>query len=237
MHVLPDVVPAIHPTLDLHVIFERSKTSTAVDRWLDVEPGVFLPSRRTMGPPRIQATVFHPETRLYTLMIVDPDVPDPANKTFQTYLHLLQPNVPLSAQTTFRKNISLKSTPVPYVPPHPQKGTPYHRYVTLLLPQLRPIELKKKDIPRREGFNVRDFVAKYQLGSLSASEAVKMNMVPETYAEKIGGGLGGGIHMWREVWDEDVSQIYKGILKTPEPTYGHPPKPDPYQGQKKNKYF
>lgn len=39
-----------------------------------------------------------------------------------------------------------------------------------------------------------------------------MQMVPETYKQKIGKGMAGGIHMWRAVWDEDVSTIYKDVL-------------------------
>ena len=35
-------------------------------------------------------TVFHPETRYYTLLLVDPDVPDPETRGFTTYLHWLQ---------------------------------------------------------------------------------------------------------------------------------------------------
>lgn len=35
-------------------------------------------------------TVFHPETRYYTLLLVDPDVPDPEHRGFTTYLHWMQ---------------------------------------------------------------------------------------------------------------------------------------------------
>ena len=78
-----------------------------------------------------------------------------------------------------------------YIPPHPQKGTKYHRYVILLLPQLSPIE--KIAVPRFEdgerlGFDVRKFMSTYGLGG------------------------NGGAHIWREVWDEEVSRIYHDIL-------------------------
>lgn len=39
-----------------------------------------------------------------------------------------------------------------------------------------------------------------------------MRMVPRTYADRIGTGMSGGIHMWRAVWDQDVSKIYQKVL-------------------------
>ena len=51
------------------------------------------------------------------------------------------------------------------------------------------------DIPivsdqERLGFNVRKFASQWNLN----------------------GAKGGGVHMWREVWDDDVSLIYRDIL-------------------------
>jgi len=51
------------------------------------------------------------------------------------------------------------------------------------------------DIPivsdqERLGFNVRKFASQWNLD----------------------GAKGGGVHMWREVWDDDVSLIYRDIL-------------------------
>lgn len=51
------------------------------------------------------------------------------------------------------------------------------------------------DIPivpdeERLGFDVRSFVQKWNLN----------------------GARGGGAHMWRQVWDENVSLIYKDVL-------------------------
>lgn len=59
------------------------------------------------------------------------------------------------------------------------------------------------------------------------------------------GTKGGGVHMWREVWDETVSKIYADVLskwsflellwarltlrvETEEPVFGRMPKPDRY---------
>lgn len=119
--------------------------------------------------------------------------------------YITRPNIPLSATSSDLTNLNSHTT---YIPPHPQRGTPYHRYVTLLLPQ-PPISKyslstaarvtgptsRHLDIPvvpdeERHGFNVREFVGKWELNAAS----------------------GGGAHMWREIWDKDVSEIYKNIL-------------------------
>jgi len=89
MHVVPDVIPTINPTIDLHVIVDPLK-KTSIPRDPSVEPGIFLPTAevrslpcgwyrspnifhsQTIQQPRVQATVFHPETRLYTLLVIDP---------------------------------------------------------------------------------------------------------------------------------------------------------------------
>ena len=122
-----------------------------------------------------------------------------------------RPNIPLSA--THRDRSPDLNTHTTYIPPHPQRGTPYHRYVVLLLPQppasgtpdytlntaarAPPSQISSAylDIPvvsnaEREGFDVRAFMQKWGLD----------------------GSKGGGVHMFREIWDEDVSNIYKNIL-------------------------
>jgi hypothetical protein len=75
----------------------------------------------------------------------------------------------------------------PYVPPHPHRGTKYHRYVLLLLPQPEgAIDVPTLDAEQRAHFDVRAFCAHYALD----------------------GAKGGGAHMWRAVWSEDVSKMY-----------------------------
>ncbi|KAA1475448.1 PEBP-like protein [Dentipellis sp. KUC8613] len=209
MHVVPDLVPELQPSLDLRVNFpepppESLYLRTRVKRkYAAVEPGTYLLNERTRKPPRLYTTVFHTDPRLYTLLMVDPDVPDEENASFTTYLHWLQPNVTLSTSTT---TLNLPTTHTPYIPPHPARGTPYHRYVLLLLPQSSPTE--RISVPtgiERLGFDVRKFVEEHGL--------------------RVDGG---GVHMWRAVWDEDSSKVWTDVLKLPEPRFGFAPKPDPY---------
>jgi large subunit ribosomal protein L35 len=112
-----------------------------------------------------------------------------------------------------------------YVPPHPHRGTKYHRYVLLLLPQPEgAIDVPTLDAEQRAHFDVRAFCAHYALD----------------------GAKGGGAHMWRAVWSEDVSKMYgtrlgqyslgylfattvlTDALAGEEPRFGRPRKPDPY---------
>lgn len=120
------------------------------------------------------------------------------------------------ALTTLRENspnISLSSTKstisaealLPYVPPHPQNGTPYHRYTFLLLAQPSELTLAAEAV-EREGLDVRQFVKEHNL------EAA-------------------GISFFRQKWDKDVSAIYEQVLGQKEPRFGRAPKVDTYQGR------
>jgi large subunit ribosomal protein L35 len=95
------------------------------------------------------------------------------------------------------------------------------------------------DIPtfadsERLGFNLRDFIAQYKLGD--------------------GAGVGGGAHMFRQVWNPFVSNVYENVLskllhrlfvqqftqqslETAEPKYGLPRKVDVYEEVKKAKRY
>ncbi|KAG6809515.1 hypothetical protein H0H92_015961 [Tricholoma furcatifolium] len=226
MNVIPDVLPDLRPTVDIHVVARTTikERETTQKVHTTVEPGTFLLAG--------QASATISRDNLARL-----DVPDEDTQSFRTYLHWLKPNIPLSATTQSRINLHGDT---PYIPPHPQQGTPYHRYVLLLLPQphldhlnvdSRPLNAEARstpdvptsvnlDIPpvtaeERRNFDVRAFVEKWGL-----------NKVP-----------GGGAHMWREVWSQKVSDIYENILKEPEPRFGRPPKEDPYLEYKQRKRY
>ncbi|KAJ7232848.1 phosphatidylethanolamine-binding protein [Mycena haematopus] len=244
MKVLPDVLPVLHPSIDLHVtarlmpehfesLMKRNRFQRRVNTFKEVVPGNYLTPRQTRVPPKLYANVFHTDVRLYTMLLVDPDVPDPENKTYTTFLHWLKPNIPLSATHTGR--IPLLNTHTTYIPPHPQRGTPYHRYTLLLLPQpplpgmkcdplANVVTLSRRiDVPvipdeQRLHFDVRAFAKQYGLN----------------------GAMGGGAHMWREVWDKYVGAVYRYELHKPQPMYGRPPRADPqreaHSGPTRQKY-
>lgn len=89
---------------------------------------------------------------------------------------------------------SPEETLFPYIPPHPQNGTPYHRYCVFLLENPDPkakIDVGPMSKGSRNDFNMRDFIAQY-------------GFKPE---------CAGGAHFWRELWDPTVSDIYRTILR------------------------
>jgi len=236
MKVIPDVLPDLRPSIDLHITVRASSDERKKSKKMQVtvEPGTFLLPAQTVIPPKLYANVFHTDTRLYTMLLVDPDVPNEEEQTFRTFLHWMKPNVPLSA--LYQARILDLNSHTPYIPPHPQRGTPYHRYVLLLLPQppasgssyTRNGEVRAKpgsptsvhleippitDVERRH-FDVRDFMRQWGLE-----------------------GIQGGAHMWREVWSETVPKVYADVLKEEEPRYGRHRKADPYAEVKRRKRY
>ncbi|KAI7907827.1 phosphatidylethanolamine-binding protein [Cokeromyces recurvatus] len=194
MNVIPDLLPTgLNPTIDVAV--------KLLPDGQQVEPGVFLKPEQSVQCPEIEITNFHVEQRLYTLMLVDPDSPDVENKTYQQYCHWLLSNVPLSTTSTIIKG---GDSILDYIPPHPQKGTKYHRYTLIVCEQ--PNEGQEKvdiKVNSRDHFDVKGLVQSYALKTTGAT-------------------------FFRQVWDEQVSKIYNEILKQNEPIYGKPPKVERY---------
>jgi len=93
-------------------------------------------------------------------------------------------NIPLEAT---KSTIDGGNTILPYIPPHPPKGTKYHRYTVAALEQ--PSQFDVNQVKAERVMNAREFVKDYNLTVRGAS-------------------------FFREVWDEDVTKIYQEILGT-----------------------
>ncbi|GAA5933242.1 YbhB/YbcL family Raf kinase inhibitor-like protein [Sporobolomyces koalae] len=200
MSVTPDLLPEIAPEADLRIQIGEQQ----------IVPGVFTKpaeAAQTRGGIEVTAQVYHPDERLYTLLLVDPDVPDEMNQSFTTFAHWIVPNIPLSATSPSVLPLSSLASALPFIPPHPQNGTPYHRYTVLLFAQAdnAPLQLSEHEIERLD-FNTRDFVAEHKLEAK-------------------------GVSFFRQKWDSSVSKIYEEVLQQPEPRYGRPPKMDTYVGR------
>lgn len=97
MNVVPDLLPGIHPSLDLHLTvpyplnkqFKRSIKSGGKDI-VAVEPGSFVSPTQTARAPGLWAHAWHLDVRLYTMVMIDPDVPDEETSSFTTYLHWMK---------------------------------------------------------------------------------------------------------------------------------------------------
>jgi large subunit ribosomal protein L35 len=165
-----------------------------------------------------------------------------------------RPNIPLSA--THRDRIPDLNTHTTYTPPHPQRGTPYHRYVSLCLPQ-PPASGALDYTLNTAARSSPDQVTSAYLDIPVVSNAERKGFDVHAFMQKWGldGSKGGGAHMFREIWDEDVSRIYKNVLGESltvftwgaegvhlsigeeEPHYGRPRKPDPYAKLKHSKRY
>lgn len=231
MKVIPDVLPDLRPSIDV-TLTVRPPLIARSYKPVPIEPGSYIEPLSTMSPPGVNVTAFHTDTRLYTLLLVDPDVPDEVNETYTTYLHWMCPNVPLSAFT--KGPLKGLNTHTRYVPPHPQYGTKYHRYSFLMLPQ-PPISdyslstetqaskeptSQRLNIPvvheeQRKDFDVRAFAKRWQLD----------------------GRTGGGAHLWRAVHDSTVDTIYTRIFGQEAPRYGIPKKADRYEDLRERKKY
>uniref|UniRef100_A0A0E0ETS5 Uncharacterized protein n=1 Tax=Oryza meridionalis TaxID=40149 RepID=A0A0E0ETS5_9ORYZ len=92
------------------------------------------------------------QTKLYTLVMVDPDAPSPSKPEYREYLHWLVTDIP--------EAIDARNEIVPYEAPRPPAGI--HRLVFVLFKQ----EARQTVYAPgwRQNFNVRDFSAFYNLG-------------------------------------------------------------------------
>ncbi|KAI8370448.1 phosphatidylethanolamine-binding protein, partial [Radiomyces spectabilis] len=187
MNVIPDLLPPdLMPVVDVQIRVNEEAEP--------IEPGVFVKPEQTINAPLVDVTNFHMDTRLYTLLLVDPDSPDVANKTYKQRCHWLMANVPLSAT---QSRVTDGNTILEYVPPHPEKGTKYHRYTLIAYEQPNQDKLDIK--AERDAFDTKAFAEKHGL---------KVR----------------GVSFFREEWDPSVSKVYE-IMGVSEPIYGKPPKP------------
>lgn len=181
MHVVPDILPKLDLTAEVDLLFGRRF----------VEPGSFVESQTSEAPPRLRVQVFDQGERFISILVVDPDVPDLESDSFTSRLHYLAINIPLSPTNPKLELSSLSTseqTISPWLPPHAQKGAPYHRLTLLVLEhednEKLDVETMKKISSTREGFNVRSFLTK------SKSHPI-------------------GAFMFRTIWDEGM----KGVME------------------------
>lgn len=64
------------------------KADCCLERWLIVYFSSLV-AGQTIEAPTIEVTTFHPEEKLYTILVVDLDYPDQQTKSFRTFAHWL----------------------------------------------------------------------------------------------------------------------------------------------------
>ncbi|CUS09731.1 unnamed protein product [Tuber aestivum] len=207
MHVIPDVLPNIDPIVDVRVHFKGRKAppgqildSLMVEEFPTVRVIPFkdeemLCTIAVVDPGIVMPFLCIPSaTRANNPL----DVPDPKRDTGatglceckhfahrQTHVNTFSSNIPISpAQTTAVGPLAKPAdTIVPYLPPHAQKGTPYHRYAMIVFKQPGKIDPATLggDI-NKDYFTMRGFQDKNKLCSI-------------------------GAFMWRVEWDSHTKEI------------------------------
>ncbi|XP_017046585.1 protein D1 [Drosophila ficusphila] len=98
----------------------------------------------------------------YTLLMVDPDVPNVVTPTHREFLHWMVLNIP-------GNHLPLGDVRVGYMGAAPLAGTGTHRFIFLLYRQRDYTKFSFPKLPKhsvrgRNGFTVKDFAKKYRLG-------------------------------------------------------------------------
>jgi large subunit ribosomal protein L35 len=165
MKVVPDVIPNCDPALDVKISFGKKA----------VQPGDFVESHVSENPCQLTLQTFDRGEKLVAVAIVDPDVPNPETDSFGSRCHFLATNITISATQPLVDLAKLSAATqilLPWLPPHAQKGSPYHRLSIIVLQQKDniPIDLEvaRKKV-QRDGFSARSFMSRHMLSAISAS--------------------------------------------------------------------
>ncbi|KAL9025314.1 MAG: hypothetical protein Q9196_005837 [Gyalolechia fulgens] len=180
MHVVPDLLPHLDPTAEVKLAFGRRK----------IHPGDFVDSRSSETPARLHVQVFDRGERFVSVVVIDPDVPNIETDGFDSRCHFVAVNVPLSPVSP---SISLSAPSGgaqilrPWLPPHAQKGSPYHRLVVLVYEQkdgqgLQADETEKLSTRYKERFSLRSFTENFQNQPI-------------------------GVHLFRTTWDDSMADV------------------------------
>lgn len=127
MNVVPDILPAIDPVVSTSLMFGRRK----------VQHGEIVDSRVSEIAPFLNIQPYDQGERLYTIAVVDPDVPNVEKDGFDFRCHYLASNVPISPTETRVRlgDLSDKQIILPWFPPFSQKGLPYQRLAIVIMEQ------------------------------------------------------------------------------------------------------
>ena len=176
-NLVPDILPYLDPTVSTSIHFGRH----------NIQPGAFVDSRVSQTPPTLRIQVFDKGIQKVSVAVIDSDVPNLQTDGFDYRCHYLAVNIPLSPSSPL---ISLRAIPqrqtvFPWLPPHAQKGSPYHRLSIFILRQSENSFLKPSSIQERynrDGFNLRSFDDKYLVKPI-------------------------GVSLFRSVWDEGTTEV------------------------------
>ncbi|KAK5047030.1 hypothetical protein LTR84_006972 [Exophiala bonariae] len=188
MKVIPDVVPAVDPILDIKITFGKRT----------YPPGEFVPSLASEQPPRLTLQAFEKGEKTVTIAIIDPDVPNFETDSFDSRCHFLASNIQISPVQPTVDLAGLATTSqvlLPWLPPHAQKGSPYHRLSIIVLQQKDniPIDVAAATkMVQRDGFSLRSFMSRQKLLKPISASLFRATWDENTAAVMARAGLEGG---------------------------------------------
>lgn len=143
--VIGDVVDQVSPTVALRVSYNGRRITNGAD----LRPsGVSARPRVEVGGDDLRQS--------YTLVMVDPDAPNPSNPTLREYLHWLVTDIPGTTDVNYGREV------ICYESPRPLAGI--HRVVLVLFQQMARGTV---DLPPllRHNFCTRSFAVHHSLGA------------------------------------------------------------------------
>ena len=165
MHVVPDVLPECNPVVDITFSFE-GQTYT---------PGDYVLSNASEHAPSLNVQSFAKGERLFTIVAIDPDVPQIDLDKFGTRCHFFATNISItpSQPTVDLANLAPDQVIFPWLPPSAQKGSPYHRVSIVLLQQHDNVPINRdvilKYLSEREPFSARKLMRQHMLVPIGAT--------------------------------------------------------------------
>ncbi|PVU97132.1 hypothetical protein BB560_002636 [Smittium megazygosporum] len=160
-----------------------------------IESGIIIQAEKVVNPPKINFIPFHTDSKLYTILLVDPDSPDQQSQSFKQKCHFAACNVPFDIYNNKYDPETMGEVAISYIPPHPEDGTKIHRYVYLVLKQGKNgnVQINPSDIPKT--IETRSFCEKLDLSPVAVT-------------------------FFRSEWDPSVDLIHTNILKETPPRFG-----------------
>ena len=185
MTVVPDVLPAVNPTVSTALSFGKRK----------VQHGDFIESHISESAPALRIQTYEKGEKLVTIAVVNADVPNVEKDGFDYRCHFLASNIrinPTQGHVNFGR-LDESQVVLPWHPAYAQKGAPYQRLSIFVLEQPEgeggePTELpvaqikEKGRYTERHGFVLRSFVDKHRLKPI-------------------------GVDLFRTQWDEGTAGV------------------------------
>lgn len=128
MNVVPDVLPAIDPTVSTAISFGKHK----------VPHGEFVLASTSEKAPSLNIQSYEKGGKLVSIAVVTPDVPNVEKDGFDYRCHFLAANVridPTRPHVQLRRLSKKTNIIQDWSPPYSQKGAPYQRLAVFILEQ------------------------------------------------------------------------------------------------------